>query len=118
MNYEAYEVPASFFGVPDSLFANLTLEIDPKEMTATIIYVRVAEQHKGSFRRLVMAIEASPYKLIIFCPVLRTRKIISRMGYGPIDDDNWMKNVPASERQVRDGLHSYSYRSFIGELLE
>ena len=118
MNYNCVERPASFFGVPDSLFSHLTLDVDDTAMTATIVYVKVAVEHTGAFRRLVAAIEASPYKLIIYCPVRRTRGIIARLGYGPIDDDNWMKGVPVTDDQINSGVYSYSYHNDVGDVYD
>jgi hypothetical protein len=109
MGYHAHEVPASFFGVPDSLFSHLTIDVDNNAMTATIIYVRVAIEHMGSFRRLLAAMEASPYKVHIYCPVRRTRGIIAKLGYGPLNEDIWAHGYPADYDDIKYGISNSKY---------
>jgi hypothetical protein len=112
MDYKAREVPASFFGVPDSLFSHLTIDLDEEAMTATIIYVRVAVEHMGSFRRLLAAMEASPYKVQIYCPVRRTRGIIAKLGYGPHNPDLWVKGLPVNKEDIKYGMSNAKYALF------
>jgi hypothetical protein len=114
MDYHAHEVPASFFGVPDSLFSALTIDVDDEAMTATIIYVKSSVEHNGAFRRLLAAMEASPYKVQLYCPVRRTRGIIARLGYGPKDSDIWAKGIPADYEAIVYGVSNAKYYSFNG----
>lgn len=109
MNYQSREVPASYFGVPDELFTGLTIDLDEEAKTVTIIYVRVKDEHKGSFRRLLAALEASPYKVQIYCPVRRTRGIIARLGYGPLDPDVWVHGLPADYEDIKYGISNSKY---------
>jgi hypothetical protein len=111
MNYKASEVPASFFGVPDSLFSHLTIDLDEEAKTATIIYVRVAVEHMGSFRRLLAGMEASPYKVLIYCPVRRTRGIIAKLGYGPLNPDIWAHGYPVDYDDIKYGMSTAKYNA-------
>lgn len=109
MDYKSHEVSASFFGVPDSLFSHITIDIDEEAKTATIIYVKVSVEHMGSFRRLLEAMEASPYKVQLFCPVKRTRGIIARLGYGPLNPDIWAKGLKADFHDIKYGMSEAKY---------
>jgi hypothetical protein len=109
MEYGSVEVPASFFGVPDSLFSNLTIDLNEEAKTATIIYVRVSVEHMGSFRRLLAGMEASPYEVHIYCPVRRTRGIIARLGYGPLNPDIWAHGYPADNEDIKYGMSNEKY---------
>lgn len=111
MDYHAHEVPASFFGVPDSLFSHLTIDIDDEAKTATIIYVKAAVEHMGSFRRLLAGMEASPYKVQLYCPVRRTRGIIARLGYGPLNPDIWAKGYHADFEDIKYGMSTAKYNA-------
>jgi hypothetical protein len=96
------------------LFSHLTIDVDDKAMTATIIYVKVAVEHMGSFRRLLAAMEASPYKVRLYCPVRRTRAIIAKLGYGPINADIWEHGRSADYDDIVYGISNAKYYTFNG----
>ena len=120
MQYQAKPVGSTFFGVDSSLFKDLELEINNKERTAMIVYVRVAEEHKGSFRKLLTAIEHSQYLPMVFCPVRRTRGIIARMGYAPseTDPDIWVKGREASFEEIAYGVRNDNFRNCADSVFE
>lgn len=99
------KVRSTFFGEPENHFSGLNLEVDEDTMEATIVFVKASIEHKGYFRALLTAMEASPYKVRVYLPVLRTRQIISRLGYGPNPDNIavWEKGIKATEMDIRYG---------------
>jgi hypothetical protein len=82
---------ASIFGVPDGLYKHLSLHVDMHLKITTIIYIHVREQHKGHFRELIKAIEQYGHQCRIYCPLNRTRDIIVRMGFKPVNNEFWIR---------------------------
>lgn len=109
MSKRLLQVGANYFGLPPEWYAHLNVEVDDEERVITLVFVKVTEEHKGYFRELLKAAEATTYKVRIFCPVRRTREIIARLGYGPVSHDMWVKGVKADFEDIKYGMSTKNY---------
>lgn len=91
MQKRIVQLTAKQLGLPPEWYAHLVLDKDDNDHTITIVYVKVSEEHKGYFRALVQAVEATGYHCLIYEPIARTRGIISRMGYSHMTASLWSK---------------------------
>jgi aminopeptidase C len=91
MQKRIVQLTAGQLGLPPEHYSHLVLDKDDNEHVITIVYVKVSEEHKGYFRELVRAVEATGYKTLIYEPIERTRGIIKRMGYAHMTASLWSK---------------------------
>jgi aminopeptidase C len=91
MQKRIVQLKAEQLGLPPEWFTHLAIDKDDNDHTITLIFVKVSEEHKGYFRALVKAVEATGYKPLIYQPIARTQGIISRMGYAPMNEAVWSK---------------------------
>lgn len=82
---------ASYFGLPDAWFQHLV--VDVKGRMATVVFVKVTQEHQGYFRMLLRTLEEQGYNVGVYAPVPRTKGIITRLGWkeSPIDDSLWIR---------------------------
>ena len=91
MTKRIVQLTAEQLGLPPEHFAHLAIDKDDNDHVITLVFVKVSKEHKGYFRALVEAVEATGYKVHIFQPIARTQGIISRMGYAPMNEAIWSK---------------------------
>jgi hypothetical protein len=70
-----------------------TLVLQQEKETVTIMFVKVAVEHQGTFRGLIAHLEDMGKNVRVYTPVIRTREIIARLGYAPEEKDSpfWSK---------------------------
>lgn len=81
------------FGVPAKWFDHVVVDIDGH--IATIVFVFSKEEHRGYFRALIRSMEEQGYRVHIWSPVPRTKKIITQLGFhkSPVEGDIWLRRV-------------------------
>jgi hypothetical protein len=76
-------------GIDTTKFSTLVLQQNGD--TVVIMFIKVIEEHKGTFRNLITDLEAKGKKVQVFHPVIRTREIIAKMGFAPETTQVWAK---------------------------